>query len=184
MIYLGCDHGGYDLKEKVKTWLKEWKFDFEDLGPQEKVEDDDYPLYAFKVAETVSSVDDPSKPWADRPKGLLICRSAAGVIIAANKVFGIRAVAAFDELSAKHSREHNDANVLGLSGDWLDDKKAQAIIKTWLATEFSKESRHKRRIDRISAYEMDVYGGGGGCCGGGGCGDGGCGGHCSCGEGK
>lgn len=169
MIYIGADHGGFPLKEKVKTWLKEWKLPFEDLGAKKLDPEDDYPEFAFLVAQMVGQGDVAGHPWEKRDKGILLCRSAAGVIIAANKVKGVRAVAAFDATQAKHSRQHNDANVLGISGDFLDEKKAKEIIKTWLSTEFSKEQRHQRRINQISDFE---YQQGGGCCGGGG--NGGC----------
>lgn len=146
MIYLGCDHGGLELKEQMKQWLDEWGMPYEDLGAHEMNPDDDYPDFAFNVAEHVGQ--DPQQH-----KGVLACRSAAGVIIAANKVKGIRAVSAFNEESAMHSREHNDANVLGLSGDWMEPDQAKAVLHIWLTTEFSKEERHQRRIDKITAYE-------------------------------
>ena len=73
--------------------------------------------------------------------------------MAANKINGIRAVAAFDVKSAQHSREHNDANVLALSGDWLDAKKAQEIAEAWLKEPFSTEERHRRRVQKMAALE-------------------------------
>ena len=168
MIYLGSDHGGVQLKEKVKKWLKEWNMEFADLGAKTLDSNDDYPEFAFAVAEKVAAESNSpeSKSWKDEPKGVLLCRSAAGMVIAANKVPGIRAAAAFDEKSAQHSREHNNANVLAISGDWTDESTAQKIIKAWLATEFSKEARHRRRVDQIAIYETPV----GGCCGGDGAG--------------
>ena len=169
MIFLGADHGGFPLKEKIKEWLTEWGMAFTDLGAKTLQEDDDYPTYAFAVGEEIGSTDRPELPWKDRPKGILSCRSAAGVVIAANKVRSVRAVAVFDELSAKHSREHNDANVLALSGDWTKEEDAKKMIKIWLETEFSNEERHKRRLLEIYDYEMLGGGGCGGSCGGGGC---------------
>lgn len=148
MIYLGCDHGGLELKEQMKQWLDEWDMSYEDLGAHTMDPNDDYPDFAFAVAEHVAV--DPQKH-----KGVLACRSAAGVIIAANKVRGVRAVSAFNEESAKHAREHNDANVLGLSGDWMELNQAKAVLHTWLTTEFSGEDRHQRRIDQITAYEIN-----------------------------
>lgn len=167
MIYLGADHGGFELKEKIKSWLAEWKLKCADLGADTLDPDDDYPEYAFRVAEKVSFEDDMNSPWSKRAKGILICRSAGGVVIAANKVRDVRAVSVTDIRSAKHSREQNDANVLALSGDWMNEKEAKNIVKTWLTTEFSKEDRHARRINQI---RMKEYGGGcacGGACGGG-----------------
>lgn len=167
MIYLGADHGGFKLKEKIKQWFTEWKLKYEDIGPLRLDPDDDYPQYAFAVAERVSREDAMTDSWKDRAKGILICRSAGGVVIAANKVKDIRAVAVYDTKQARHAREHNDANVIGISGDWMTEKQAKDIIKTWLDTQFSNEERHLRRVNQIREKEFR-----GGCCGGG------CGEHC------
>lgn len=144
-IYLGADHGGFELKEKIKDQLIKEGLDVTDLGNDHFDFQDDYPDFAFKVAEAVGK--DPQS------KGILFCRSAAGVIIAANKVKGIRAASVIDLKSAIHSREHNDCNIIGLSGDWMDENQALEIVKTWLKTNFTNEQRHKRRIDKISEYE-------------------------------
>ena len=172
MIYLGSDHGGFALKEKLKTWLTEWGFAFKDEGPAALDPEDDFPDYGFAVADEVGAYDRQSLPWKDRTKGILLCRSAAGMVIAANKVAGVRAAIGFDVKSAKQGRTNDDVNVLGLSGDWLDDNQAKEIVKTFLETEYPHEERHQRRLDKITAREQLS----GGCCGGGGCGDGGCGG--------
>lgn len=145
MIYLGADHGGFALKEQLKTWLQDWKMPFTDLGATGLDPADDYPDYAFAVAQAVGTGQD---------VGILACRSAAGVVIAANKVRGVRAVAPLTVEAAQHSREHNDANVLGLSGDWLDDAAAKVIVQHWLTTPFSKAERHQRRLDKITAFEQ------------------------------
>ncbi len=146
MIYLGADHGGFELKQQIITWLEEWKMPYEDLGAHKMDPADDYPDFAFSVAEKVA--ENPTEH-----KGVLACRSAAGVIIAANKVTGVLAVAVHNEESAKHSREHNDANVVGLSGDWMTAEDAKTILYTWLTTEFSGEERHARRLDKIRGKE-------------------------------
>ena len=159
MIYIGADHGGYELKEKIKQWLSEWKLQYVDCGAHTVDPEDDYPQFAFSVAEAVSHEDNMTKSWSKRTKGILVCRSAGGMVIAANKVKDIRAIAVTDLKSAKHSREHNDANVLGLSGDWMNEKQAKEIIKMWLDTEFSNEARHKRRINQIREREYGC-----GCC--------------------
>lgn len=164
MIYLGADHGGFPLKEKVKGWLEEWKQPYEDIGAKKLDPEDDYPQFAFAVAEKVAA--------APEHLGILFCRSSGGVIIAANKVPFIRAVACWDELSARHSREHNHANVIALAGDWTSDEVAKKIVETFLHTKGSEEARHLRRIEQIQQYET-MFTFGGGCCGGG-CG-GGCG---------
>jgi ribose 5-phosphate isomerase B len=158
MIFLGADHGGFSLKEQVKLWLSAGKYEFEDCGAKTLDPGDDYPPYAFAVAQNVSR---------GGAKGILFCRSSGGMVIAANKVQGIRAVAAWDEKSAKHAREHNDANIIAIAGDWMDYETAEKIIRIFLTTEFSNEERHSRRINQIMDYEMQWDWGaccGGGCC--------------------
>lgn len=156
MIYLGSDHGGFQLKEKIKAWLKSQKLEFEDIGPQKLDPNDDYPQYAFAVAEKVGLTDDPASSWKKRDKGILICRSAVGVTVAANKVKDVRAVAAYDTKIAEHARTNDDTNVLCLSGDWMNETQAKEILLTWLNTEFSGETRHKRRLDQIHGKESDT----------------------------
>lgn len=149
MIFLGSDHGGYKLKEQIKSWLDEWGYKWEDMGNTIYDKDDDYPEFAIKVAKkTVEN---------SQNKGILACRSAAGMVIAANKVKGIRAVTVVDGKGAKHARLHNDANVIGLSGDWMNDKKAEEIVKVFLETKFSGEDRHLRRIKKIAEYENGIF---------------------------
>lgn len=157
MIYLGSDHGGFDLKEKIKKWLTQDKFEWEDLG--NKVYDplDDYPHYAFSVARKVANQQNlnlgGNLSWKERSKGILVCRSAAGMVIAANKIKGIRAVAVSGRQAAIQCRLHNDANVIALSGDWLKDEEAREILAVWLNTEFSREEKHARRIKQIEDSE-------------------------------
>src|SRR3989338_2000765 len=146
-IYLGADHAGFELKEKVKKWLKLKKVAFEDLGNLVYNRDDDYPDFAEKVGR---------RAVKERAKGILFCGSAEGIAVAANKVRGVRAVAAWDAKIAQLSRKHNDANVLCLAGGGmlkpilgLSFQKAEEIISIWLKTQFSGEARHKRRIEKI-----------------------------------
>ncbi|MBN2454428.1 RpiB/LacA/LacB family sugar-phosphate isomerase [Candidatus Woesearchaeota archaeon] len=142
-VIFGADHGGYKLKEVLKVYVKELGYEALDLGTDSE-DSVDYPDYAASVSRKVAAGDG---------FGILVCRSAAGMVMAANKIRGIRAVAAFDVKSAKHSKEHNDANVLALSGDWLTDEQAKAIVKAWLETPFSNEPRHAKRIRKIMALE-------------------------------
>ncbi|MCX6740200.1 MAG: RpiB/LacA/LacB family sugar-phosphate isomerase [Candidatus Parcubacteria bacterium] len=145
MLYLGADHAGFKLKEQLKKYLLTQKIKFADLGNLKLDKNDDYPDFGFKVAKAVSK-DDGSK-------GILICGSSFGVCIVANKVKGIRAVSISNIKDAKLSREHNDANVLCLSGWDLKLPLAQKIIKIWLDTKFNGAPRHKRRLNKISRYE-------------------------------
>ena len=145
MIYLGGDHAGFFVKEKLKEFLEGKHIDYQDLGPYEYNEKDDYPDYAFKVGEKVAK--------NKGSRGILICGSGLGVSVAANKVKGIRAVSAYDEYSARMSRIDGDSNVLGLSGEHIHFLKIKRIVSIWLSTPFSKALRHSRRISKISKYE-------------------------------
>ena len=143
-VIIASDHAGLRLKERVKRYLKKKKIKYEDLGT-ESFTSVDYPDYALKVAEKVVK--------NKNTRGILICGTGTGMIIAANKVKGIRAVAAYDAYSAKMSRIDNDTNVLGLRGRFFPFEKIKKIITVWLDTPFSGEKRHKRRIKKIGDYE-------------------------------
>jgi len=144
-VFLGSDHAGFDLKEKIKIYLKKSKIPFLDIGPKKKVPGDDYPDYAFKVAQKVSS----NKNF----RGILVCGTGTGMTIAANKVKGIRAVSAYDSYSAKMSRADNNTNVLGLRGRFFSDIKAKSIVSIWLKTKFSNKNNHNRRLRKIAKFE-------------------------------
>ena len=150
-VILGADHGGFELKAKLKGFLVEKGIEVEDIGPHEFDKDDDYPDFGKKVAEIVSK--EGSEIGQKNVMGMLICRSAGGVIITANKFRGIRAVAVFDETQARHAREHNDANVIGLSGDWTDEETAKKLVSIALETPYSNEERHTRRLQKIAGME-------------------------------
>jgi ribose 5-phosphate isomerase B len=143
-VILASDHAGLRLKEKVKKYLEKKKIEYEDLGTK-SFKSVDYPDYALKVAEKVAK--------NKNTRGILVCGTGTGMTIAANKVKGIRAVAAYDAYSAKMSRIDNDTNVLGLRGRFFPFEKIKKIITVWLDTPFSGEKRHKRRIKKIGDYE-------------------------------
>jgi ribose 5-phosphate isomerase B len=143
-VILASDHAGLRLKEKVKKYLARKKIEYEDLGTS-SFKSVDYPDYALKVAEKVAK--------NKNTRGILVCGTGTGMTIAANKVKGIRAVAAYDVYSAKMSRIDNDTNVLGLRGRFFPFEKMKKIITVWLDTPFSGEKRHKRRIKKIGDYE-------------------------------
>ncbi len=153
IIYLGADHAGFILKEHIKKFLLTKKIQVHDLGAHTLKKDDDYPDYAFLVARSVAA----SKESA---RGILICGSAEGICIAANKIKGIRAVPVWTEYAAKQTREHTDANILCLGGGQtikkiptLSFSKIKKIINIFLITPFSTEPRHKRRILKIQKEE-------------------------------
>lgn len=148
-IYLGADHAGYFLKEKIKKFFLKEKIDYIDLGGNGE-ENDDYPIYGFKVAESVAK--------NKKNRGILICGTGTGMCIAANKIKGIRAVSANDFYSAKMSRFDNDTNVLCLRARGVKEMNNLKIVKIWLATKFSEKERHKRRIKEIENFEKRVFG--------------------------
>ena len=144
-IAIGSDHAGFETKEEVKKLLKEKGYEFDDLGAVEYDPKDDYPIYGEKVAKAVAS--------GEYDRGIVICGSGIGISISANKVPGTRAAACYNTEMAKISREHNDANILALSGRIKTDQSASEITEVWLETPFSEGERHKRRIEQIEKIE-------------------------------
>ncbi len=142
MIYITSDHAGYRLKEEIKDYLDELGIKYRDLGPEKFDPDDDYPDFAFKVAQKVGQ-----NP--DEDKGILICGTGQGMMGAANKVKGVRAVLAWDENTAETAKAHLNSNILTLGGQVIPLKTAKKIVATWLSTAFSREERHKKRLKKI-----------------------------------
>ena len=142
-VFLTADHGGFELKASLYQSLIEHGFEVEDIGPYEYDANDDYPVFAKRLAERLLS-----EGPADN-RGIIVCRSATGVSIAVNRHAGIRGAIAWNETVAKHSREHNDSNILCLSGDYVSLADNLRIAKAWLDEPFSDEPRHKKRIDMI-----------------------------------
>ena len=145
MVYIGSDHGGFDLKNELKDFLNELKYEIEDLGAHEKVMDDDYPDFVIPVAQKVAQTGG---------FGIVIGRSGVGESITANKVKGVRAVVCRDTQDAKLAREKNDANVVSLGADFTDSATAKDIVKVFLETQFSRDERHARRVEKINVYEL------------------------------
>lgn len=143
MIYLGADHGGFRLKEHLKTWFDEQGFEYQDLGADEHQPQDDYPQYAARVAQAVVKESE--------AVGILFCRSGGGMALAANKISGVRAVEVFNPVSAVHAKEHNNANIITIGADWMSLDKTKDTIEAFLQAEFSKEPRHQRRLQQIKA---------------------------------
>jgi ribose 5-phosphate isomerase B len=147
MIYIGADHRGFRLKEEVKKWLDLEHYEYRDLGAKEYDKDDDYPDIAIKLAEQVA---------IEGAKGILICGSGAGASIAANKVKGIRAGLCTIEKQVKASRNDDDINLLCLSADSVSVEDNIKMVSVFLATMFSSEERHVRRINKIKTYETQI----------------------------
>ena len=142
-IAIGCDHGGFHLKEKIKEYLLAREIEVKDKGTysEERV---DFPLYAEKVAEAVAGKE------ADL--GILCCGTGIGMSIAANKVKGIRAAVVGDCFSAKATREHNDSNILCLGERVTEEELALKILDEWLNAEFEGD-RHIERLNQLADIE-------------------------------
>ncbi len=143
-IYVGSDHAGFKLKQKILRWLEKNKLNHQDLGNVVLDVTDDYPDYAAKVARKVAK---------EKTFGILICGSAQGVAIAANKVKGARAVIPFNLKEARLAREHNDANIICLSGWYSHFHKVTKMLEIFLNMSFSTEPRHRRRVEKIKKLE-------------------------------
>lgn len=145
MIAIGCDHGGFDLKESITSHLKERGIDFEDFGIYED-KSVDYPDIAAEVARAVAG--------GEYRLGILICGTGIGMSLAANKIKGIRAAACSETFSAKYTRLHNDSNILCLGGRVIGPGVALEMVDLFLDTPF-EGGRHQRRVDKISDLEKD-----------------------------
>ncbi|MHC4459902.1 MAG: ribose 5-phosphate isomerase B [Planctomycetota bacterium] len=142
-IAVGSDHRGFEAKQLIKAIISQMGHECIDFGTTDS-NPVDYPDPAYQGAMAVS------KKTADR--AILACATGLGMSIVANKIKGIRAALCHDELSAHISRDHNDANVLCISGDQIGEVLLRKIVEVWLNTEFSG-GRHQRRVNKITAIE-------------------------------
>ena len=142
-ISLGCDHGGFAMKEHIKSWLESHGYEVQDCGCY-STESVDYPVYGRAAAEAVAS--------GACARGIVVCTTGIGISITANKVKGIRCALCSEPLSAEMTRRHNDANMLAIGGGMIGPNMADRIVETFLNTEF-EGGRHQRRVDLISAIE-------------------------------
>lgn len=143
IVAIGADHGGFLMKEMLKSFLNDAGYSVLDMGTDSK-DSVDYPDYAHPVAEAVSN----SKAW----RGIIIDGAGIGSAMVANKVPGVRAALCYDQATAVNSREHNDANVLTLGAGLIGESLAKQIVKIWLTIEFGG-GRHARRVNKIMAVE-------------------------------
>ena len=143
-IILASDHAGFELKENIKKFLLDNKYEIEDVGAFTYDENDDYPQYMHKAGELVSESD-------GRDKAIIFGGSGQGEAMVANKIKGIRATEWYGGNMdiIRLSREHNDANVLSIGAGFVTEEEAEKAIKIWLETNFSGEERHARRIAEI-----------------------------------
>ncbi|MBE3552399.1 MAG: ribose 5-phosphate isomerase B [Kyrpidia tusciae] len=142
-VAIAADHGGFALKEHLKTVLEELGIPYTDFGCHGEASVD-YPDFAVPVAEAVAK--------GEYTRGVLICGTGLGMAITANKIPGIRAVTVHDTFSAKFTRLHNDSNVLTMGGRVIGPGLAGEVLRVWLETPF-EGGRHQRRLDKIAAVE-------------------------------
>lgn len=145
IVALGADHGGYEMKKMLSSYLSATGFQVIDCGTY-TTESVDYPDFALAVSEKVSS----GEAW----RGIVVDGAGIGSCMTANKVPGVRAAMCYDHATAVNSREHNDANVLTLGAGLIGEALARQIVDAWLITEFGG-GRHARRVEKIMAIEKD-----------------------------
>lgn len=145
-ILIASDHAGFNLKEKLKSYLRKEGIDFKDVGTQSP-DRCDYPKFAADLAGKISQ-----KKYK---QGILICKSGIGNSIVANRFPGVRAALCYDAKAARLSREHNDSNVLVLGSGFVNKDKAQRITRVWLNAKFTG-GRHQRRLNQIRKIEKEI----------------------------
>jgi ribose 5-phosphate isomerase B len=149
-IYLGADHRGFALKEKLKAILTDKAYNVIDVGASSYVPDDDYPDFAKQVAEAI--MKNPGNSHMEGDRGILICGSGFGMEIAANKFASVRAVLPASPDQAYQARHDDDANVIVLGADFIDENIAAKMVSTFLSTPFAGDERYKRRLDKIDQF--------------------------------
>ncbi len=145
IVAIGSDHAGFEQKQQLAGYLRDRGIEVLDLGPADE-QSVDYPDFAAAVGHAVAD--------GDAEVGVLVCGTGIGMAIAANKIPGVRAVNIVIPSFAKLAREHNDANVLTLSGRFVSLEENIVILDEFLSTDFGGD-RHSRRVDKISALEND-----------------------------
>lgn len=144
-IYIGADHRGYELKEKIAKWLFEMGRDFQDIGANHLDASDDYTKYAEDVGSLVAK--------NEGARGILLCGSGVGVDVTANKFDGIRSSIGKSVLQIEAGRRDDDMNVLVIASDYTSEKEAKAMLIAFLETKYQNIPRHERRIEEIEKIE-------------------------------
>ncbi len=147
MIALGCDHGGYELKQEIKKYLDEKGIEYKDYGC-DSLDSVDYPVYAKKVAHAILD--------GECEKGILICGTGIGISITANKFKGIRAAVCTDCFTAEATRLHNDANILCMGGRVTSEEDAVKFADIFLNTPY-EGGRHENRVSMITDIENGTF---------------------------
>lgn len=140
MIYLGADHRGYELKEKIKEWLKNWGYQFEDLGNDRLNLEDDFPDFALKVAKKLKKKGD---------FGIMACGSGVGMDIVANRFPGVLCGLGCSQQQIRIAKRDDNINCLSLPADFLSEEEAKGIINIFLETQFSGGEKYLRRLEKI-----------------------------------
>ncbi|OGY97708.1 MAG: hypothetical protein A2855_00315 [Candidatus Liptonbacteria bacterium RIFCSPHIGHO2_01_FULL_57_28] len=146
IVYFGADHGGFELKERLKTFVKDLGYELVDMGNAVLDQSDDYPDFAAAVAAKVAAE-------GDMAKGILVCRSGAGVDITANKFDGVRSVLGVNPDQVYDARHDDDVNVLSLEAGFVTEADAEKMVRIFMQTPFGGEERYKRRLDKIRDIE-------------------------------
>jgi len=144
-IYIGADHRGFELKEKIAKWLFEMEHAFWDVGADHLDPADDYTRYAEEVASLVAKT-----PCS---RGVLICGSGVGADIAANKFDGVRAAIGKDVFQIEAGRNDDDMNILVIAADYTDEREVKAMLIAFLETKYSAKPRYERRLEEIKRIE-------------------------------
>ncbi|MFX4285938.1 ribose-5-phosphate isomerase [Janibacter sp. G349] len=146
-VHIGGDHAAFELHQELLTFLADEGHEVTDHGPFAYDALDDYPVFVIRAAQAVAA--DPGS------RGIVLGGSGNGEQMAANKVAGIRAALCYNAELARLAREHNDAQVLSMGGRMQSVEEAKEMVRVFLATDFTGEERHQRRIDMVSAFEVD-----------------------------
>ncbi len=144
-VGIAADHGGFELKENLREYLRQTGVEVVDYGAKEMDKDDDYPDYVIPLALAVArgSVE----------RGIAVCGSGVGAAVAANKIDGVRAAVITDAFSAHQGVEDDDMNIICLGGRVVADELAKDLVKTFLAASYVPNVRHKRRLDKVRELE-------------------------------
>ncbi len=147
-VFVGADHGGFELKNQIREHLTHRGYEVEDCGAETLDPQDDYPQYAYAVTAKILGEED------DTAVGILVCRSGEGMAMAANRVHGIRAAVVWSEALARETRHDNHANVLSLPSDFIDTETALKIVESFLSEKYAQDERHVRRVKQVE----ELYG--------------------------
>ena len=146
-IAIGCDHGGFSLKQTIADELKKLGHTAIDCGAASYDAADDYPDFARAGGQAIQR--------GEAERGIVICGSGVGAVIAANKLRGVRACLCHDTYSAHQGVEHDDMNVLGLGARVIGDELAKELVRAFVSAKFSGEDRHVRRLNKVIAIEKE-----------------------------